>query len=472
MATANQGFITRNFILQTPLAEKLYFEYAAPQPIIDFHSHLPPSELAENKQYANITELWLKGDHYKWRAMRAAGVNERFITGDASDQEKFQAWAKTVPLTVRNPLFHWTYLELKNSFGIEQYLNPETANDIYAQCNQLLSGSTHTARKFLESYRVVYQATTDDPCDDLRYHHQLKNDSTFKIPVAPSFRPDKSFAIDDPASYIAYLKNLSAVSGVEIKDMDTLLEALSKRIDFFEAAGCKISDHGLSQVPKNNGFTNALQTEFKNFISTGGKTHFSDPDAFAFHVLSSLCKLYHAKGWVQQFHLGAIRNNNARLKAKLGADAGLDSIGDYSQSERMSALLNYLDSSDQLAKTILYNNNPADNAVFASMCGNFNDGTVQAKVQFGPAWWFLDQKNGMEEHLNVLSDICLLSTFIGMITDSRSFLSFSRHEYFRRILCNMLANDMKDGIVPNDEKWIGEMIANICYGNAKAYLGI
>lgn len=466
------SFIQEDFLLQSPLAVKLYFDYAAPQPIIDYHSHLSPFEIATDRKFENMTRIWLSEDHYKWRAMRTVGTPERMITGDATDAEKFHAWAETVPQTVRNPLFHWTYLELKNSFGITEYLNPASASRIYEQGNELLAGTGHTARKFLEQYNVVYLCSTDDPCDDLVYHKQIAADADFHVGVTPSFRPDKAFAIHDAAAFIPYLQKLSTVSGIEIKDIDSLLEALQNRINHFISAGCRIADHGLSQVPLNRPFTSQLASEFADFLATGGAKPFSDPEAFAFHVLTTLCRIYHAKGWIQQFHLGAIRNNNARLKAQLGADAGFDSIGDYPQAERLSSLLNTLDATDQLGKTIIYNNNPADNALFASMCGNFNDGTIKGKVQFGPAWWFLDQKNGMEQHLDILSDIGLLSTFVGMITDSRSLLSFSRHEYFRRILCNLLAKDMDKGIIPNDEQWIGSLIAKVCYGNAKEYLGI
>jgi len=472
MSTPNIGFLQENFLLQSSLAEKLYFDVASKLPIIDYHSHLSPFEIATNRKYENMSKIWLSEDHYKWRAMRGAGVSERFITGDASDEEKFQAWAKTVPQTVRNPLFHWTYLELKNSFGITEYLNPGSASHIYAQCNELLSGEQHTARKFLEQYNVAYLCSTDDPCDDLHYHHVIKNDKAFNVGVGPSFRPDKAFAIHDPANFLAYINNLSAVSSFEIKDMDSLLSAMERRIEHFALAGCTVSDHGLSQLPASRPFTAALERELKMFFETGGQTPFSDPDAFVFHVLTSLCKMYHTRGWVQQFHLGAIRNNNTRLKAKLGADAGFDSIGDYSQAERLSAFLNALDAEDKLSKTIIYNLNPANNALFATMCGNFNDGSVKGKVQYGPAWWFLDQKNGMEQHLDILSDVCLLSTFVGMITDSRSLLSFSRHEYFRRILCNLMANDMLNGIIPNDEQWMGELLKKICYENAKEYFSI
>ncbi|MFN5423250.1 MAG: glucuronate isomerase [bacterium] len=472
MSTTNSHFLNENFLLQSPLAQRLYVDHAAGQPIIDYHSHLSPFEVAIDCQYENITKLWLSGDHYKWRAMRTAGVSEKYITGLASDEEKFTAWAKTVPQTIRNPLFHWTALELNHSFGVNEYLNEDTAPSIYKKCNEVLHQGGMTTRKILEGYQVEYLCSTDDPCDDLAYHQQIREDASCKIGVAPSFRPDKSFAIHDKENFLSYLQILSQISGVVISDISSLLEALQQRVDYFASVGCRMADHGLTQIPLNRPFTSALESEFKDFITSNGKQTYSDPEAFVFHILSSLCKMYHTKGWIQQFHLGAIRNNNTRLKKQLGADAGFDSIGDYPQAERLSAFLNSLDSTDQLAKTIIYNLNPADNAVFASMCGNFNDGSVRAKVQYGPAWWFLDQKNGMEQHLDVLSDMSVLSTFVGMITDSRSFLSFSRHEYFRRILCNMLAKDMLDGIIPNDEQWIGKMISNICYHNAKDYLGL
>ncbi|NBO58783.1 MAG: glucuronate isomerase [Chitinophagia bacterium] len=472
MSTTSKHFIHQDFLLQSDLAQKLYFDYAADQPIIDFHSHLSPADIATNKKFDNISQVWLAGDHYKWRAMRTFGINEKFITGNAGDDEKFNAWAKTVPHTLRNPLFHWTHLELKNSFGVTELLNEKNSSQIYEHCNSLLRGNDHTSRKFLEKYKVVYQATTDDPTDDLRFHQMAQRDSSFSIQLVPSFRPDKAFSIHDPSSFIKYLSLLSEISGILITDMNSLLEALKNRVDFFHDNGCRISDHGLQQIPLANQFSTKLESEFKAFLSSKGAQPFSDPDAFVFHVLESLAKMYHQKGWVQQFHLGAIRNNNSRLLSTLGADVGVDSIGDFSHAARLSAFLNVLDKEDKLTKTIIYNLNPADNAVFASMTGNFNDGSVRGKVQYGPAWWFLDQKNGMEEQLDVLSDMGLLSCFVGMITDSRSLLSFSRHEYFRRILCNLLANDMLSGILPNDEKWVGGVITSISYLNAKEYLSI
>ena len=470
MSTETHFLLNKEFLLQSDLAERLYFNYAANQPIIDFHSHLSPSDLATDKRFENLTSVWLNHDHYKWRAMRTLGINERLITGDASDEEKFLAWAKTVPNTIRNPLFHWSCLELKNSFGVAEYLNPTSATRIYEQCNeQLENGSNHTARGFLNSYGVVYQATTDDPCDDLSYHAMMRLDTAMAFKVAPTFRPDKCFQIQHSSTFIAYLRQLSFVSGVEITDMDSLLQALKMRVDYFCSVGCIISDHGLTQIPLNQHFSSALENEFKAFLAADGKKSFSNPEAYAFYVLVALSKMYHEKGWVQQFHLGAIRNNNSRLNSLLGADAGFDSIGDYSQAERLSSFLNQLDSTNQLTKTIIYNLNPSDNAMVATMNGNFNDGAVKAKVQMGPAWWFMDQKNGIEQHLDDFSAMGLLSTFIGMITDSRSLLSFSRHEYFRRILCNALANDMNRGIIPNDEQWIGSMVEHICFKNARDY---
>ena len=470
MSTETHFLLNKEFLLQSDLAERLYFNYAANQPIIDFHSHLSPSDLATDKRFENLTSVWLNHDHYKWRAMRTLGINERLITGDASDEEKFHAWAKTVPHTIRNPLFHWSCLELKNSFGVAEYLNPTSATRIYEQCNeQLENGSNHTARGFLNSYGVVYQATTDDPCDDLSYHAMMRLDTAMAFKVAPTFRPDKCLQIQHPSTFIAYLRQLSFVSGVEITDMDSLLQALKMRVDYFCSVGCIISDHGLTQIPLNQHFSSALENEFKAFLAADGKKSFSNPEAYAFYVLVALSKMYHEKGWVQQFHLGAIRNNNSRLNSLLGADAGFDSIGDYSQAERLSSFLNQLDSTNQLTKTIIYNLNPSDNAMVATMTGNFNDGAVKAKVQMGPAWWFMDQKNGIEQHLDDFSAMGLLSTFIGMITDSRSLLSFSRHEYFRRILCNVLANDMNRGIIPNDEQWIGSMVEHICFKNARDY---
>ncbi len=463
-------FLTDDFLLQGKIAQRLYHGHVKDLPIIDYHCHLPPDEIASNKQFNNLTDIWLKGDHYKWRAQRSLGVNEKMITGDATDEEKFHAWAKCVPQTVRNPLFHWTHMELKNVFGIKEYLNQESAAAIYKSCNEQLKKSTHTARGLLDSFKVEYIGTTDEPWDDLQYHKQLAAEN-YHIRVSPSFRPDKILMIGNKEAFFKNLSLLQAASGVTIKDTSSLLEALQKRVDYFHQHGCRVSDHGLIQMPGKFIFSSELEMEFASFI-THKKDSYSDPEAFMGYLLVELCKMYHAKEWVQQFHLGPIRNNNTRLNKKLGADCGFDSIGDFPQALQMSYFFDHLDQTDQLARTVIYNINPSDNEVFASMLGNFNDGSVKGKMQFGSGWWFLDQKDGMEKQLNALSNMGLISTFIGMITDSRSFLSFPRHEYFRRILCNLIGDEMEKGLLPNDEKWMGGIVRDISYYNAKEYFNL
>jgi glucuronate isomerase len=462
--------ITDDFLLYSKQAKTLYHDYAKDLPIIDYHNHLPPNEIAENKKFKTITEIWLKGDHYKWRAMRALGVNERFITGDASDEEKFMAWAKIVPAVIRNPLFHWTHMELKNPFGFNSFLNESSAKEIYEKCNELLAQDDFSTQGLLKRFKVEMVGTTDDPTDDLQFHKQLI-DSNFSIKVKPSFRPDKSLMIGDAANYRAYIKKLSAASGIEITDLTSLIAALRNRIEFFEAHGASISDHGLNTVPAKVTLTEDQKAEFKKVLS-GESDNFSDPDAFAGYVLTEISKMYHEKGWVQQFHLGAIRNNNHGQMRKLGPDTGYDSIADFPQAQSLSNFLGNLSLEDQLTKTIIYNLNPADNDVFATMIGNFQDGKTVGKMQFGSGWWFLDQKDGMEKQLNSLSNMGVLSTFVGMLTDSRSFLSYSRHEYFRRILCNLLGNEMENGQIPDDQKWVGKIVQDICYYNAKNYFSL
>ncbi len=467
----NNTIITPDFLLSNKQAKNLYHHYAAKLPIIDYHNHLSPKDIAENKNFSNLTEIWLRGDHYKWRAMRTLGVNEKFITGSATDEEKFNAWAKVFPAMVRNPLFHWSQMELKNSFGIDSYLNEKSGSAIYKSASALLQKNSHSTQSLLNSYDVELVGTTDDPCDDLKYHKQL-NDSKYKAQVLPTFRPDKIFNIGDRAHFLKYIAELEKASGIKILNISDLLAALEKRVNYFHKHGCRIADHGLISMPNQISFTNALEKEFSQFVQGKNKNVFSNPDRFVGSILFSLCKIYHKKGWVQQFHLGPIRNNNTRIMGLVGVDAGTDSIGDYPQAVNLSQFLNALDQRDQLAKTILYNINPADNEVFATMCGNFNDGSMIGKVQFGAGWWFLDQKQGMENQLNTLSNMGLISTFIGMTTDSRSFLSYARHEYFRRVLCNLLGADMENGIIPNDEKWIGQIVQNISYNNAKTYFNI
>lgn len=458
---------TEDFLLQNESARKLYHWYAKDLPIIDYHNHLPPSEIADDKKYENLTELWLKGDHYKWRAMRTLGINEKLITGNASDAEKFMAWASCVPQTLRNPLFHWTHLELKNPFGIQEYLNADTASKTYHTANELLKTDAFSTRALLKNYKVEMLCTTDDPCDHLEHHEKILQEG-FEVKVQPGFRPDKALQIHKSKDFKKYIQELSIVSKIDIYDFDTLIEALKNRLNYFHEKGSRISDHGLTSILVYQSFTTELQNEFKLFLKDE-RAIFSSPEIFTVNLLLALCKMYHEKEWVQQFHLGPIRNNNFKLFSQIGADAGVDSIGDYSQAEGLSTFLNELDKTDQLAKTIIYNINPADNEVFATMVGNFNDGSIKAKVQYGSGWWFLDQLDGMEKQLNALSNMGLVSTFVGMLTDSRSFLSFPRHEYFRRLICNLFGTEMEKGLLPNDEKWIGEMIANICYYNAKEY---
>ena len=463
------SFIHDNFILESDTAAQLYHGYAKNQPIIDYHSHLPPEAIANNKKFENITDIWLKGDHYKWRAMRAMGVEERYITGDAPDNEKFVKWAETVPHTLRNPLFHWTHMELKNPFGINELLNTNNAQRIYNTTTAQLQQDRFSTQGLLQNFNVAMVGTTDDPVDTLEHHATIKS-SGFKTSVLPSFRPDKIFAIHNGADFTTYVQKLGSAAQIEITDLESLLAAYAQRVAHFDEAGCRASDHGLSAMPKKHNYSKLqIDALFKATL----KGDYSQPEdikeAFAFFMLAELCKMYHDKGWVQQFHLGALRNGNAHKVAVLGADTGYDSVGDYPQAETLSAFLNHMEKEGKLAHTILFNLNPADNTLFATMTGNFQGEGIRGKIQFGSGWWFLDQLDGMTKQINALSNQGLISTFIGMLTDSRSFLSYSRHEYFRRLLCNLFAEDIKKGYLPNDIEWIGGVIANICYNNAKTY---
>ncbi len=459
-------FLDNDFLLQTDAAEQLYHTYAAKVPIIDYHNHLSPKDITENRQFNNLTQIWLEGDHYKWRAMRTHGVDEKYCTGNASAEEKFMKWAETVPYTLRNPLYHWTHLELKNYFGIALLLNKDSAKDIYHECTALLQTKEFRTQNLLQKMNVEVLCTTDDPCDDLAHH--TANAKAGGIKMLPTFRPDKAYAFDDTLAYKAYCKKLSEASGIEISGLSTLLQALEKRVDFFNSIGCRLSDHGLERLP----FGKLTEVEANILFSrvlNGQVLSKKDGNGLRSIILIHLCKLYHSKGWVQQFHLGALRNNSSRMMVKLGADTGFDSIGDFPQAKAMANFFDQLDSTNQLTKTIIYNLNPADNELFATMVGNFNDGSVAGKMQWGSGWWFLDQKDGMEKQLNTLSNMGLLSHFVGMVTDSRSFLSFPRHEYFRRMLCNVLGNDIEKGELPNDLSLVGQMVERICYGNAKTY---
>ncbi len=459
-------FIHDNFLLENKYAEELYHNFSKNQPIIDYHNHLSPKLIAENNQFKNITDVWINGDHYKWRAMRTLGVNEKFITGDASDKDKFIQWAKTVPYTMRNPLYHWTHLELARYFDINELLNEKSAEAIYEETSQKLSTPDFSCQNLLSKVNAEVVCTTEDPTDDLAYHKQLAN-SDFLVKVSTAFRPDKAIMIEGE-TYNEYIDLLSNVVDFEINTYTDLCNALSKRIMYFNENGCQLSDHGLNQIQFENYTEREINSIFQKRRNNQPITALEDAK-FQTAILLFLCENYHQHGWVQQFHLGALRNNNARMHRILGPDTGWDSIGDFSQARNLSALLNALDSKDKLTKTILYNLNPADNEVMATMIGNFNDGSIKGKIQFGSGWWFLDQKDGLTKQMNALSNMGLISCFIGMLTDSRSFLSFPRHEYFRRVLCNLLGDEIKRGELPNDMEWIGKMVADISYNNAKNY---
>ncbi|MBO0931242.1 glucuronate isomerase [Fibrella aquatilis] len=463
------SFIHDNFLLQSDPARQLYHGYAKAMPIIDYHCHLPPDQIAADTQFDNLTQIWLYGDHYKWRAMRANGVDERYCTGGASDREKFQKWAETVPYTVRNPLYHWTHLELQRYFGITELLDGRSAGRIYDQCSEQLNTPDYSVRNLLLNMNVRVVCTTDDPADSLEHHRQLATEG-FGVRMLPTFRADKAMAVDEAAPYNAYLDRLEAAADVAINTYDDLLTALRNRHDFFAAHGCKLSDHGLEQLYADSYTEAGVRAAFAK-IRAGQSLTQAEITGLKSALLVFLAEMDHEKGWTQQFHLGALRNNNTRRLRDLGPDTGWDSIGDFSQAQALSRFMGGLDDRNKLTKTILYNLNPADNEVMATMAGNFNDGTVAGKVQFGSGWWFLDQKKGMEAQLDALSNMGLLSRFVGMLTDSRSFMSFPRHEYFRRILCNLLGNDVVNGELPATIDWLGEVVQNICYNNANSYFG-
>lgn len=459
-------FISDDFLLENNRAVALYHTYASKQPIIDYHNHLPPEEIAQDKVFENITQAWIYGDHYKWRAMRTAGINEDLITGGATDKQKFMAWAKTIPLTLRNPLYHWTHLELKRYFDIDILLNENSAPEIYQETAKQLKQPVNSARGLLNKMNVESLCTTEDPIDSLKHHKQLRN-SDFKAEVGTAFRPDNALIIENP-DYNIYLEELKIASGLDIRNYQDLKDALISRMDFFHANGCRLSDHGLDQLP----FLPASNLEVEVIFSTRRNGEAVSPEQaekFKTSLLLFLGQAYHQRGWVQQFHLGALRNVNSRMIERTGPNAGWCSIGDYQQALPLSRFLNELDRTNTLTKTIVYNSNPSDNEIFASMVGNFNDGSIRGKVQFGSGWWFLDQKQGIINQLNALSNMGLLSCFVGMLTDSRSFLSFPRHEYFRRVLCNLLGSEMHSGELPDDIQLIGKLVEDICYHNAKNY---
>ena len=462
-----KAFLDQDFLLQSATAQTLYHQYAAEMPIIDYHNHLVPQQIADDHQFDNITQAWLYGDHYKWRAMRAHGVDEKYITGNASDEEKFMKWAETVPYTMRNPLYHWTHLELQRYFGVTEVLNSASAKRIYDHCAALLKTPDYSVKNLLLKMNVKVLCTTDDPIDDLGYHKQIKA-SGYAIKVLPTFRPDKAMAVDDVATFNAYVKSLAQVVGYGIQDLSTYKKAIGERHDYFHACGGRLSDHGLEHIYAEDYTEEQIAKIFGQLVS-GANVSDHKKWQFKSAMLVYFAHLDHAKGWTQQFHLGALRNNNARLLGSLGPDTGFDSIGDFEQAKPLSKFLNHLDSTNQLAKTILYNLNPGDNELLATMTGNFQDGTIVGKMQFGSGWWFLDQKDGMERQINALSNMGLLSHFVGMLTDSRSFLSFPRHEYFRRILCNLMGQDVENGELPADIEWLGKLVKDISYTNASEF---
>jgi glucuronate isomerase len=459
-------FIHDDFLLENKYAKSLYHGYAAEMPIIDYHNHLPPKALADDHIFENITQAWIYGDHYKWRAMRNLGIDEKFVTGNASDKEKFEKWAYAVPYTMRNPLYHWTHLELSRYFDSNDLLTEKNAVSVYKTTSGKLNSPDYSCRNMISKMNVEVLCTTEDPTDTLEHHQKLAK-SDFGTKVSTAFRPDKAILIGSDG-YNEYLDNLSAVSDMSIDTYDQLCDALKKRISFFHDNGCRLCDHGLTNLYAED-FTEAEVKSIFKKRREGQQISENEANKFQSAILLFLSENYHEFGWVQQFHLGALRNNNGRMLEKLGPDTGWDSIGDYQQAESLSKFLDTLDGKDKLTKTILYNVNPTFNAVMATMIGNFNDGSVRGKIQWGSGWWFLDQKDGMTDQMNTLSNMGLLSCFIGMLTDSRSFLSFPRHEYFRRVLCNLFGKDIENGELPNDQEWIGKMIQDICYNNAKEY---
>ena len=470
-----KNFMDHNFLLQSETAQQLYHEHAAHLPIIDYHCHLDPKMVAEDHKFQSITEIWLGGDHYKWRAMRSNGIAEEYITGkDTSDWQKFQKWAETVPYTLRNPLYHWTHLELRTAFGIDKLLNPETAREIFEACNDKLQNDpTFTARGLMRKYKVEVVCTTDDPVDSLCYHQQVAGEKGLDFQMLPAWRPDKAMAVEKPADFRTYVEKLSAVSGTTISKFQDFVEALQKRHDFFAAQGCKLSDHGIEEFYAED----YTETEISDiFDKVYGGHALTDLEIRKFK--SAMLYIFgiqdYEAGWTQQYHYGPIRNNNTKMFKLLGPDTGFDSIGETNTAKQCAQFLDKLNSAGKLAKTILYNINPCANEVVATMIGNFQDGSVPGKIQWGSGWWFLDQKDGMQKQMNALSNLGLLSRFVGMLTDSRSFLSYPRHEYFRRTLCNLLGTDIENGEIPYsgyEQQRVNQMVEDICYYNAKNYFG-
>jgi len=460
------NFIEEDFLLENSFAKELYERYAKDMPIIDYHCHLPVQDIAEDRQFKNLTEIWIAGDHYKWRAMRALGIEEKYITGNSSDEEKFQKWAETIPYTMRNPLYHWTHLELQRYFGITDLLTEKNAKKIYNQCNSLLATQAYSTRNLLKKMNVKVVCTTDDPADDLKHHKKIAEDG-FEVKVLPTFRPDGLLNIDSD-DFVAYLKRIGNQTKVDIKDFDSLIKAVASRIDYFHQHGCRLSDHGLERMLAEDFSKSEIDNLLKKKLS-GENLTAKESEKYQSALLLKLGSLYAEKNWTMQLHLGPVRDTNSKLLNQIGKDAGVDSIGDLNQAKPLAKFLDTLNKNGDLPKTILYNVNPSDNEVMATMAGNFMSDSRKGKIQHGSAWWFLDQKDGMEKQLNSLSNMGLISCFVGMLTDSRSFLSVPRHEYFRRVLCNLFGKDIENKELPEDIEWIGKIIQDICYYNAESY---
>ena len=462
-----KDFLDKDFLLKTPTAKRLFHDYAADMPIIDYHCHLSPKDIAEDRIFNNIAEIWLHGDHYKWRAMRTNGIHESYCTGDKTDLEKFEQWAATVPYTMRNPLYHWTHMELQRYFNVSEQLSPANAKAVYEHCSAMLQTKEFSVRNLLRKMKVKLVCTTDDPVDSLEYHKAMQDEGA-DIKMVPAFRPDMAMNVGNTESFLQYVKKVEVASGMQVHAFDDYLKALKSRHDFFTQMGCKVSDHGLEEIYADDYTVEEIVIIFERLLK-GETLCLKCQRQFKSAMLVHFAEWDHEKGWVQQFHLGALRNNNTRMLNQLGPDTGWDSIGTFDQGKALSKFLNGLDTKDKLTKTILYNLNPADNEVLATMVGNFNDGSVAGKIQFGSGWWFLDQKDGIIKQLNALSNMGLLSRFVGMLTDSRSFLSFPRHEYFRRILCDLIGTEVEEGELPNDIEWLGKMVQDICYNNNVNY---
>jgi glucuronate isomerase len=463
-------FMDDDFLLDYESSKILYHEYAKEMPIYDYHCHLSPGEIAENKQFRNLTEIWLNGDHYKWRAMRANGISEDLITGNASDKEKFDAWAKTMPSCIGNPLYHWTHLELKRYFNIDLPLSEKTGDEIWERCNQLLQQKDFSAQSIIKKSNVHVICTTDDPADSLDFHKKIQANERIETSVLPAFRPDKGIEIRQQG-FLRYIEKLSKAANIEIKGYQDLLKAFENRVDYFHEAGCRVSDHGFDHLFYEEAALEEVSAIFDKAIQ-GQTITLSEENKYKTYTLLHLGKLYHSHGWAMQLHIGAIRNNNSKMFEKIGPDAGFDSMNDFELAKPLNQFLNHLDRENELPKTILYNLNPAHNPIIASAVGNFQNEEARGKLQFGTGWWFNDQKDGMIRQMTDLASIGLISNFVGMVTDSRSFLSYTRHEYFRRILCNLIGGWVHKGEAPNDYELLGQMVQDICYNNAKTYFEI